>query len=143
MYKRQVQQPTAGTLLATGSVGAVSTSIFISTAARPTEARCTLYCGTRTIRHDFYHGFRVVQQGQPGRLDKTMRPFRSGSALLSVAAANLGARLLRREYAYPGLTDLCRAFYAAVLDGAEAPISPAEVRGTYAARDALARRMVA
>ena len=85
---------------------------------------------------DFYHGYAWYESGQVSRLHKLIAPFRRGSLLLSHAGANILGRVLRREFAYPGLDRLMSAFYFQVVEG-ENTNDPQYSKDIAAARDVI------
>jgi hypothetical protein len=86
---------------------------------------------------DFFHGFYVCYDGRASRLRKAARPFTVALKLFGSASVNLLGRGLRGETAYPGLRRLTRAFYAAALGEAPAPISAEDIIAVAAAREAI------
>lgn len=90
-------------------------SIFISMNARPTE--CTLkIVGTKgSIYLDLFHGFAIMQPGKVSRANKTLLPFSISVRKFLIASMNLSKRIVRREFAYPGLNNMICSFYDSVL----------------------------
>ena len=101
-----------GEVRITTRLQSLTVSILISCNVRPTRAEMQLYCSDRTINHNFFHGYRHVARGKPGRLDKIVRPFYTGASTMAAATFNLGKRALTRESAYPGLRPLVAAAVA-------------------------------
>lgn len=128
-----------GEVRITTSLQSLTVSILISCNVRPTRAEMQLYCSDRTINHNFFHGYRHVARGQPGRLDKILRPFYSGASTMAAATFNLGKRALTRESAYPGLRQCIGAFYKSIHMGDID--SGSDIIGIYRARDAIARAL--
>jgi hypothetical protein len=60
--------------------------------------------------------------------------------MLGATSENLARRALARETAYPGLSSLVAAFYAAARGEAPPPISPAQTLDVAQARDAVLAR---
>jgi predicted dehydrogenase len=133
----KVQHPLAGELRATGVVGGVSVSVLISLRGRPTTNVLRLTGEHGTIHVDLFHGFHVVERGAVSRMHKIARPFMLSTATLQAATANLVARAIRREVAYPGLRRLVGRFYAAALGQGQTPISSREILDVAMARDTL------
>ncbi len=96
------------------------------------------YSGARgTARVDLFHGFCVSWGGPLTRFRKAARPFEESMRLAAAAKLNLAGRLLRREWAYPGLPQLIEAFYGAVKARASAPIAASETLAIYRLIDRL------
>ncbi len=112
-----------GEFFASGRVGDIDASICISTHARPTRAEGRVLCATGTLHLDFFHGYSVVQKARDGRLGKIMLPFDAAVMQSAGAARNLLRRTLAREPAYPGLTTLIGAFFAAATQNGLPPFS--------------------
>lgn len=134
--------PAAGEVVATGTLGHAAITLAFSMASRPTEASATI-AGTRgAATIDFFHGFAFFSAGTVSRLHKATRPLIDSAAHFATAARNLAGRVMRREFAYPGLAALVSAFHQGVVTGGPPPFSAAETLGTYRARDALARQIL-
>ena len=114
-----------GEFFASGRVGDVDASICISTHARPPRAEGRVLCANGTLHLDFFHGYSVVQEARGGRLGKIMLPFEAAVVQSAGAARNLLRRTLAREPAYPGLTTLIAAFFAAATRKGSPPFSRA------------------
>lgn len=132
-----VEHPAPGELRATGSSGAVSISVLLSAAGRPTRNELHVIAERGTVHVDLFHGFAVTETGQPSRLEKIARPFALASRTLFAASANLAGRAARAEPAYPGLRELVRQFYVAVQQRGAPPVGAAETLDCAAARDAI------
>ncbi len=76
-------------------------------------------------------------RGSVSRQGKIVRPFANSGRRLAAAGVNLGARALRQENAYPGLSELIERFYAAVAGDDEPPFSGAEIVNVARVRDRL------
>jgi predicted dehydrogenase len=112
--------------------------ICLSHRARPTRNSLT-YIGTQGTAHvNLYHGFSVFEKGgTASRGQKILQPLDFGSRLVLRSAINLGDRLRKSVWAYPGLPELERAFYHAVRTGGAAPIAEDEVIGIARTIDRL------
>lgn len=122
-----------------GSVagGTAHLAVSISVRGRPTVHEL-LVEGTRGSAYvDLFHGYSTLERGGTSRAHKVLRPFRRGLDLLAAAGGNLARRAARREHAYPGLGELVAATYAAVRDGAPAPVSADELVGSVALIEAV------
>jgi hypothetical protein len=94
--------------------------------------------GTRgSGRADLFHGYAVVEHGAVSRTAKLARPFRLAAGSLLAASANLARRLVQREPAYPGLTELVRQFHRAATGGGPVPITADETLDIAETRDRL------
>jgi predicted dehydrogenase len=114
-------------LLLAGRQGNVDLSILISLRARPTCNEFTFIGDRATARADLFHGFAVLDQGKVSRSAKMLRPLRLSGKTLAAAAANLAARAVHREPAYPGLRELILRFYNSIRHEAPPPVAPAEI----------------
>jgi len=117
-----------------------SLSFFISMNSRPTSNSFHLYGSNGTIHLDLFHGFSIVEPGSASKTGKILHPFDLAARNFTAATVNLAQRIVRRESAYPGLRQLIREFYAAIKDGAELPIKPAEAIAVAEIRDLLIAR---
>ena len=124
-----------GELHVEGSMGGVPTSVYISMNARPTRCDLDILCSGGSIHLNFFHGYAVVRQGRPSRIDKIAQPFWFAGKTLAVAAINLGGRALRRDAAYPGLGMLISRFYAAARGAGGNPISEQDTLAAALVRD--------
>lgn len=114
-----------GELAVSTVVGATRVSIRISLHGRPPMNRLRLVGDGGTIELDLFNGFAVVDRSAATRLMKIARPLRSALALGVAASRNLVVRAAHAETAYPGLRELVRRFYAAIV-GAGAPPIPVD-----------------
>jgi len=126
VIKWHVAHTRAGELRANGALGGASVSVVISTHGRPTTNQMRIIGEQGTIAIDLYHGFSVTTHGRATRTGKVAQPFVNATAQLAAAAGNLVTRAAAREPAYPGLRELVREFYDAVIAGGGAPITNAE-----------------
>lgn len=126
-----------GELHARGSIGDIAASLYVSMHARPTRCEAEIFCSQGSIYLNLFHGYAVVRRGQPSRADKIAQPFIFAGKSFALAAANLAGRALRREGAYPGLSELIARFYAAVQGRGDAPILAAQSLAVASVRDHL------
>jgi len=132
-----VAHPVEGELRALATVEETTLEITVTTRGRPTRAELEL-TGSRASGHaDLYHGFAVLERRRATGTGKAVRPFFLAGSTLAHAGGNLAARAARREVAYPGLRELVRRTYAAVLHGLPPPIPPVETLAVARARDAI------
>jgi predicted dehydrogenase len=136
-----LERPAAGEMRATTVLDGVGISILISMSGRPTRNTLRLIGEKGTVHCDLFHGFAVFEGGGVSRARKIAQPFVESGATLVTGAANLAARALRRESAYPGLRELVRRFYDAVQGRGPSPISAEETLAVAEARDALVALM--
>ena len=132
-----VRRPRAGEFRAMAGVGRRALSISVSTHGRPTSNSLRVVGERATASVDLYHGYVVVRGGRVSRVDKILRPFVDATGTAAAAALNLAARVVTAERAYPGLTTLVRAFYAAARGEGAVPITSAETLDIARARDRL------
>jgi predicted dehydrogenase len=111
-----------GELRLTAQVGQTSAGILISMSGRPTRNTLRVITDRGTRHLDLFHGFSVAERAWTSRAYKVARPFALALGTWSVGGANLLARTARREWAYPGLRELVRAFYRAAGGDGPPPI---------------------
>ena len=138
-----VHHPEPGELRATLNAHEISSSIFISMSARPTEAALRIVGTTGTIHVDLFHGFSVVEAGVVSRWRKIIRPFDLSLRTFGGAGINIIQRTFSREPAYPGLRTLIRNFYDAIASGSNPPIQSNDAIEIAATRDLLREKMKA
>ena len=120
-----------------GRLAGVRLHALLSLRGRPTRNTLTVY-GTRgTVHANLYHGYALIETGEPSRRTKLLQPFAHGTSLLASAGANLAQRALRAEPAYPGLPELIASFYREVAQGSPAPIGEAEMLAAASLIDRL------
>jgi predicted dehydrogenase len=127
----------AGELRALASVGESTITLAVSMRARPTENSLVIRCDGGTVRANLYHGFATIERGEPSRLDKAFRPFVGSALAFGAAGANMAARAMSAEMAYPGLRELVRRFHRAAREGADPPISVEESLDVARVRDTI------
>ncbi len=94
--------------------------------------------GTDATAHaDLFHGFATIDRGRGTRARKLAGPFSRSTRTLVGAGANLAARTIAWETASPGLRELVRRTYAAILGGGAPPISDGETIAVAVARDRI------
>jgi hypothetical protein len=71
------------------------------------------------------------------RRTKITQPFIVAGKNFGSASINLARRALRREFAYPGLTELVQQFYSATRGERAVPLSPACIADVACARDRI------
>lgn len=130
-----------GELRVTGVGPETSLGILISLHGRPTRNTLRIIGERGSVEVDLYHGFAVLERGTVSRFRKVVRPFSRSAGTFLRGGANLVARAGRWEPAFPGLRELVREFYSAILGDAEAPIGADEALAVASARDDLLGRM--
>lgn len=124
----------------TAAIGSATLRITLSLAARPTEATLALRGDKGTWEADLFHGFARFRAGTASRRSKALRPFGDALSTFGHASANIAARVLRREPAYPGLRTLMAAFYAATGGQGAAPIAAEQAIAVATVRDLFLAR---
>jgi predicted dehydrogenase len=132
-----VARPAAGELRALAIAGTTSLEIVLSAHGRPTSTTLEVMGSAGTANADLFHGFATVDRGRVGRATKLTGPFTRSTRTLAGAGANLAARTIAWEPAYPGLRELVRRTYAAIANDDEPPISAAETVAVAVARDRI------
>jgi hypothetical protein len=95
--------------------------------ARPTVNSFEIFGGSGKIYVDLFHGFAFLETGKVSKARKILHPFDSSVKQFASAAFNLARRAIQSESAYPGLRQLVKNFYRAIIMPAEA-INAARVR---------------
>ena len=139
-FSWSVQRTSAGELRASAAAGNATVSLLVSMSGRPTANSLRVIAARGTAHADLFHGFAVVERGNVSRVRKITHPFAFAGAMLGATSENLARRALARETAYPGLSSLVAAFYAAARGEAPPPISPAQTLDVAQARDAVLAR---
>ena len=137
-----VRHSRPGEVRVDGVIAGVAVSALVSTAGRPTTNHLRLIGERGTISADLFHGFQVTTRGRVTRAGKILQPFVSSGLHFASATANMARRLSSGESAYPGLRELVRRFYHAAANGADAPISPAEILAVAAALENIESLLV-
>ncbi|MCA1554240.1 MAG: Gfo/Idh/MocA family oxidoreductase [Chloroflexi bacterium] len=135
-----VLRPCAGELRAWAEVTGVAFSILISTRGRPTQNVLTLIGARGTIHADLYHGFALREGDKVSRAQKMLHPFAYAAHTLGAASANLIARALQREPAYPGLRAFIAACYCSIETSSTPPFAADEIIAVARARDQIITR---
>jgi hypothetical protein len=122
-----VQRFAAGEYRLLATADGLSASVLISMAGRPTANTMRVIGDGGTAHADLFHGFAIFETGAVSRARKMIHPFSRAGLTIAAAATNLGARVLRREPAYPGLIELVTRFYSAASNHGPSPIAADEV----------------
>lgn len=135
----------AGEVFASSAADDTLITMWISLGARPPEFVTRIHCTSGTLHIDGFHGYHLLLRGAATRTAKMLRPFAEASRHWATASANLGARLVRAEFAYPGLSEVISRFYQAVRQADERllPSSAAQAIEVAVARDTLIAGMAA
>ncbi len=126
-----------GEVRAVARAGEATVSVLISLAGRPTQNALHVVAEGGTAAADLFHGFAVIERGTASRAYKVARPFAVAGRQLGLAAANLTARALRGEVAYPGLRTLVARFHAAVFMNEPNPVPAEQTIAVARARDVI------
>ena len=110
-----------------GRSGGVRLEAFVTLRGRPPRNELEVVGTRASATADLFHGFAVFDRGSVSGWGKATRPLAAGARLLGTAGANGVGRLLRREFAYPGLRELVDEFYAGLEDARGAPLTEAEL----------------
>jgi hypothetical protein len=119
----QITWPRNGDLIAQCSHRGIPVLIRISLHARPTRCSMLVQHQEGAIEQNFFHGHAVFDSPRVSRLSKIAGPFAHSGKVVSAATINLVVRAIHRQWAYPGLENLVRQFYACIgSGGTEVPI---------------------
>jgi predicted dehydrogenase len=133
----QIAHPLAGELRAVTTVTDTIVGIAISAHGRPTENVLRVVGSAGSAAADLFHGFAVRRDGAVSRRTKITQPFIVAGTSFGSATVNLARRALRRELAYPGLSELVQQFYLATRGERAVPLSPASIADVACARDRI------
>ena len=128
-------QTQRGEVAILGDVKGVIISINISMHSRPTRCEARAYCQQGQIELNLFHDYALIEKGAPSRRQKLQQPIKHYGHGLFTAIFNLIKRAYRKEYAYPGLHNLIKHFYQAVITSHSPPISRQEIQDIAVARD--------
>ena len=137
-----IQRSADGELDLGATVGQTRIGIRISMRGRPPANRLRLVADAGTVEADLFNGYAVWDRTGATRSMKLLRPLRSALVLGAVATANLVARVVTSETAYPGLRELVRRFYLAAAGKGDVPIGPEESRAVTAAWSKIQHSLV-
>jgi len=126
-----------GEMRAMATCSGATLGILISMGGRPTRNTLRVMGENGTTHVDLFHGFAVTEPPSVTRARKISRPLTLATRSLATATLNLAARGARRETAYPGLRELFRRCYSAILDGGPPPIENEETLDVARARDRI------
>jgi predicted dehydrogenase len=132
-----VIRPARGELRAIAISSGASLEITITSNGRPTRTELEVMGTDATGHADLFHGFAIVDRGRATRVRKLARPFTTSSRTLAGATGNLVARAARRETAYPGLSELVRATYKAIVTRGPSPIAVEEMLAVAQSRERI------
>ncbi|MEJ7813499.1 MAG: Gfo/Idh/MocA family oxidoreductase, partial [Gemmatimonadaceae bacterium] len=132
----------AGTVHALVRRGRLTGTLVVTLEGRPVESYLRLVGTNGTVHADFVRGTvqRLIGPGTSG-IDKAANPFRLGWQLLGGTTAALGNRVAKRQRSYPGLAELFDAFYRAVREGGEPPLTPESILETTRIWEHIARSL--
>jgi predicted dehydrogenase/nucleoside-diphosphate-sugar epimerase len=131
-----------GTLHALLRRGDLSASLVVSLDGRPVESYLRIV-GTNGLLHaDFVRGT-VQHLVGPGSsmIDKTLNPYRQAGQLVLGTTRSLLLRVARRQVSYPGLVEIFDAFYRAIQQRGEAPVSADNIVSTVSVCERIAEAL--
>jgi predicted dehydrogenase/nucleoside-diphosphate-sugar epimerase len=122
--------------------GDLSASLVVSLDGRPVESYLRVV-GTNGVLHaDFIRGT-VQHLTGPGSsmIDKMLNPYRQARQLLFGTTRSLFLRVARRQVSYPGLAEIFDAFYRAIQQRGEAPVSADNIVSTVSICERVAEAL--
>lgn len=131
----------AGECAVSAVVGGARISLRISLRGRPPSNRLRVVAERGTIELDLFNGYAVLDRSAATRPMKLFRPVRQAVATTAAATLAVAARVVRREFAYPGLRELVSRFHRATRGQGPPPIPNSETHAVIAAWS-LARRAI-
>ncbi len=122
--------------------GDLSASLVVSLDGRPVESYLRLVGTNGLLYADFIRGT-VQHLVGPGSstIDKTLNPFRQARQLLFGTTRSLFLRVARRQVSYPGLAEILDAFYRAIQQGGEPPVSADNIISTVSVCERIAEAL--
>lgn len=123
----KVLQFTTDELEITGQIRDISLNCLISLRGRPTRNELIIVGTKGTAYLDLFHGYSVLERDGVSRRAKILKPFRFATSMFLNAGSNLIERTIQFEPAYPGLRELIRLFYSAVINEHPTPITKTEM----------------
>lgn len=131
-----------GTVHALVRRGPLSASLVVTLEGRPVESYLRIVGSNGSLLADYVRGTvqRSIGPGVSG-IDKLADPYRRARQLLFGTTVALGRRLLRRQRSYPGLAELCAAFYDAIRETAPSPVSGESILDTVRICEQVAARL--
>jgi len=137
-----VLHPDDGELTVNGMSGKAGVTMYISMHSRPTRCEMDIMCSKGHVHLDFFHGYSLTERGEVTRLQKLAQPFKYSARTFFTSALNLSGRILHREPAYPGLHQLLRQFYGAVLNKKQGPVPINTIQNVADVRDQLMKKFI-
>ena len=123
----------AGECAVSAVVGGARISLRISLRGRPPSNRLRVVAERGTIELDLFNGYAVLDRSAATRPMKLFRPVRQAVATAAAATLAVAGRVVRREFAYPGLRKLVARFHAATRGQRATPIPTSETLAVTAA----------
>lgn len=129
-----------GTVHALISRNGVTGSLVVTLSGRPIESYVRVVGTNGMITLDFVRGaaLRLLGPGTSG-IDKAQAPYRLAWQWTMETTRALFRRVFRKQLSYPGLRELCEAFYGAIRAGGPAPFDDAGVIQTVRLCEAVGR----
>ena len=119
--------------------GSLTGSLVVTLEGRPVENYLRLV-GTNGSIHADYVRSTVQRNLGPGTsgIDKLLSPYRLSWQLLTGTTAAMGKRFLKRQKSYPGLAEIFGAFYQAIKENRESPVTRANLIETVGVCEQIA-----
>jgi predicted dehydrogenase/nucleoside-diphosphate-sugar epimerase len=119
--------------------GDLSASLVVSLDGRPVESYLRMVGTNGLLVADFVRGT-VQHLTGPGSsmIDKTLNPYRQARQLLFGTTRSLLLRVARRQVSYPGLVEIFDAFYRAIQQRGEPPVSADNILSTVSVCERVA-----
>jgi predicted dehydrogenase/nucleoside-diphosphate-sugar epimerase len=119
--------------------GDLSASLVVTLDGRPVESYLRVVGTNGLLYADFIRGT-VQHSTGPGSstIDKTLNPYRQARQLLFGTTRSLALRVARRQVSYPGLVEIFDAFYRAIQQRGEAPVSADNILSTVSVCERVA-----
>jgi predicted dehydrogenase/nucleoside-diphosphate-sugar epimerase len=128
-----------GTVHALVRRGSLTGSLVVTLEGRPVENYLRLV-GTNGSIHADYVRSTVQRNLGPGTsgIDKLLSPYRLSRQLLTGTTAAMGKRFLKQQKSYPGLAEIFGAFYQAIKENRESPVTRANLIETVSICEQIA-----
>jgi predicted dehydrogenase/nucleoside-diphosphate-sugar epimerase len=119
--------------------GNLSASLVVTLDGRPVESYLRVVGTNGLLYADFVRGTVQHLMG-PGSsmIDKTLNPYRQGLQLWFGTTRSLLLRVARRQVSYPGLAEIFDAFYRAIQQRGEPPVSADNILSTVSVCERVA-----
>ena len=131
-----------GTVHALVRRGSLTGSLVVTLEGRPVENYLRLVGANGSIHADYVRSTvqRNLGPGTSG-IDKLLSPYRLAWQLLTGTTAAMGKRFLKRQKSYPGLAEIFGAFYRAIKENRESPVTRANLIETVGICEQIAEAL--